>query len=168
MIAEILHRRSIRQYLDIPIEMEKLQRIMEAGRWAPTARNLQEWKIVIVNQEPFKSNLIRECASHQPFLFSAPAILAACALNPDYIMRCGHPAYLIDLAIILDQISLQADREGLGTCWIGSFNEENAKRILEIPARARIVELMSLGYPKTIPAPPPKKTLEQLYSFNKW
>ena len=168
IIEEIVHRRSIREYMEKPVEKEKLDRILEAGRLAPTARNQQDWRILIVTDPDVKNRLVDEASPRQAFLKQAPIILAACALNPEYIMRCGHPAYLIDLAIVLDHIALQAVREGLGTCWIGSFDEVRAKSVLKVPERVRIVELMSLGYSHRPPNPRERKPVIDLYKWESW
>ena len=133
VIEEIVNRRSVRAYNEKPVADDNaLARILEAGRLAPTARNGQDWRILIVSERELKNTLIDQASPRQAFLKQAPIILAACALNPDYIMRCGHPAYLIDLAIVLEHIALQAVREGLGTCWIGSIDEAAAKRVLNV------------------------------------
>ncbi|MCU0235507.1 MAG: nitroreductase family protein [Acidobacteria bacterium] len=168
VIEEIVARRSVREYASGPVEKEKLQRILEAGRLAPTARNQQDWRILIVSDPALKARLVDEASPRQPFLKGAPLILAACALNPGYVMRCGHPAFLIDLAIVLEHIALQAVREGLGTCWIGSFDEGQAKRVLWVPEDVRIVELMSLGYPARLPEPRERKPARELYGWEHW
>jgi nitroreductase len=168
IIEEIVARRSIRDYSPQPVEKEKIERILEAGRLAPTARNQQDWRILIVSEQQLKDRLVDEASPHQLFLKQAPLILAACALNPDYVMRCGHPAFLIDLAIVLEHIALQAVREGLGTCWIGSFDEGKAKSVLQVPAPVRIVELMSLGYPSRVPDARERKPVPVLYAREKW
>jgi nitroreductase len=168
VIEEIVARRSIREYRPLPVADEKMERILEAGRLAPTARNQQAWRILIVSDPLLKERLVDEASPHQPFLKQAPIILAACALNPDYVMRCGHPAFLIDLAIVLEHISLQAVREGLGTCWIGSFDEGKAKSVLQVPAQVRIVELMSLGYPARLPDARERKPAQELYKRGPW
>jgi nitroreductase len=147
IIEEIVNRRSIREYSQKTIEPDKLERILEAARLAPTARNQQDWK---------------------QFLKGAPILIAACALNPAYVMRCGHPAYLIDLAIVLEHIALQAVREGLGTCWIGSFDEVKAKTVLNIPRNMHIVELMSIGYPAQMPPARNRKAVEDLICWDSW
>lgn len=168
VIEEIVKRRSIRSYRPDAIEPEKMQRVMEAGRLAPTARNAQQWKIVLVQDEAVRHKLVDEASPHQQWLKQAPVIMAACGLNLDYIMRCDHPGFLIDVSIVLDHISLQAVREGLGTCWIASFYEPKARAVLEIPDSARVVELMSLGYPERIPSPTPRKPVEEFYCTDKF
>jgi nitroreductase len=168
IIEEIVNRRSVRDYNEKPIEKEKLARILEAGRLAPTARNQQDWRIIVVTDTQMKNTLIDQASPRQGFLKQAPIILAACALNPNYVMRCGHPAYLIDLAIVLEHIALQAVREGLGTCWIGSFEESKAKSVLKIPDHIKIVELMSLGYYDRLPDARERKPIQELFKWESW
>jgi nitroreductase len=168
IIEEIENRRSVREYGEKPVQKESLARILEAGRLAPTARNQQDWRILVVTDSQQRKRLVDEASPWQPFLKQAPVILAACALNPEYVMRCGHPAYLIDLGIVLEHIALQAVREGLGTCWIGSFDEAKAKSVLNVPEKVRIVELMSLGHFDHLPAPRPRKPIDDLFKWESW
>lgn len=168
IIPEIVQRRSIRSYQAKEVEPDKLERIIEAACLAPSARNRQDWKLLIVTDSGIKGRLIEKSASHQPFMHQAPILIAACAVNPDYLMRCGQAAYPIDLAIVLDHLSLQAVREGLGTCWIGSFDEQPAREVLGVPAEVRIVELMTLGYPMNIPPASARKSQKELIGFEKW
>jgi nitroreductase len=83
-------------------------------------------------------------------------------------MECGQPAYPIDLAIAIDHITLKAVEEGLGTCWIGSFNEEEVKKILGIPNNIRIVTLLTVGYPEYVPSPRKRKKMEEIVAYEKW
>jgi len=168
VISEITNRRSIREYRSQTIEPEKLERILAAARLAPTARNQQDWKLILVKNPDIREKLVDLAAPHQSFLKQAPIIIVACALNPAYVMRCGHPAYLIDLAIVLEHVALQAVREGLGTCWIGSFDEAKAKTVLGIPQDVRIVELMSVGYPEQIPPARSRKSIQDLIGWDTW
>lgn len=167
IIEEIARRRSVREYAGRPVEEDKLARVLEAGRLAPTARNQQDWRI-LVTEGTLKEKLAEAASPHQPFLRQAPVLLAACALNPSYVMRCGQPAYPIDLAIVLDHMSLQAEREGLGTCWIGSFAEDQAKLVLGVPEAVRIPALMSLGYAERLPAARSRKPGEALFRRGGW
>ncbi len=168
IIPEIELRRSIRSYQEKKVEPDKLERILEAARLAPSAKNRQDWKLLIITDPVIKTRLIDKSAAHQPFMHQASIIIVACALNPDYLMRCGQAAYPIDLAIVLDHLSLQAVREGLGTCWIGSFDEEPVREVLVIPAGIRVVELMTLGYPQSIPPARERKRADELVGFEKW
>ena len=143
----ILTRKSVRSYLDRAVEKEKLGRVLEAARMAPSANNRQEWRFVVVTDAE-KRRRLAEDAAGQRFIAEAPVVIAACAQNDGRIMRCGQACYPIDVAIAIDHLTLTAVAEGLGTCWIGSFDPEVARQILAIPEEIVVVELLPLGYPR--------------------
>ncbi|WP_455367219.1 nitroreductase family protein [[Eubacterium] cellulosolvens] len=147
VLDTIKQRKSVRRYLDKPIEEEKLLKVLEAGRLAPSARNLQEWRFIIV-RDPDTRRKVADAANGQTFIGEAPVVIVACAQTDQHLMKCGQPAYTIDVTIALDHISLAAVEQGLGTCWIGAFSEKRVKEILSIPDEIRVVELMPLGYPQ--------------------
>jgi nitroreductase len=163
----IRQRRSIRAYQDRPVEPETLERVLDAGRRAPSARNLQEWRFVVVQDAATRARLA-EAACGQAFVGQAPVVIAACAVECEHVMTCGQHCYPIDVAIALDHMSLQAVEEGLGTCWIGAFHEDQVKAILGIPDAVRVVELMPLGYPAAVPAPRPRKPLDEVVARERW
>ena len=162
-------RHSVRSYQDRPVEPEKLARILEAARQAPSARNDQEWRFVVVS-DPARREALATEASSQHFMLEAPLIIAACAQSDGRLMRCGQQAYPIDVAIALDHLTLAAVAEGLGTCWIGSFDPAQVRRILGIPPEIQVVELMPLGYPRETGATPQKSRLplEQIVHREAW
>ncbi len=123
IIEPIRQRRSIRAYLDKPVEREKVLRLLEAARIAPSAKNFQEWRFIVVTDAERRRRLA-QAANAQAFVGEAPVVIVACAEHENYRMRCGQLAYPIDVAIAIDHITLQAVAEGLGTCWIGSFYED--------------------------------------------
>jgi len=168
IIPAIEKRTSVRHYEPRPIEPAVLARVLEAARLAPTAKNRQEWRLFLAVDPAVRQRLVDQAAPHQPFLREAPVLIAACALDPSYVMRCGHPSHLIDLAIVLDHLSLQAAEEGLGTCWIGSFDEAPARAALGIPEPVRIVQLMALGYPAGPQGRRPRKPLAELVVTDRW
>jgi len=141
----IKKRRSVRSFLDKPIEDGKLNAVLEAGRLAPSAGNRQECRFVVVEDRDVRRR-IAVAANGQSFVGEAPVVIVACAVTNGYVMSCGQPCYPIDVAIALDHISLAAVELGLGTCWIGAFNEGKVKEILGIPEEVRVVELMPIGY----------------------
>lgn len=167
VIDAIKQRRSIRGYLDRPVEAEKLERVLEAGRLAPSANNRQEWRFIIVRDKQMRQELMQAAAS-QSFVAEAPVVIAACADTDERVMRCGQLAYPIDVAISIDHITLKAVEEGLGTCWIGAFNGEMVKELLKIPPQIRVVELLTLGYPAAIPHPTPRKRFDQIIKYERW
>jgi len=160
----IKKRRSVRTYKNMEIDKRALKRILEAVRLAPSAHNSQEYKFVLVKNLQKKMALAR--AAGQTFISQAPIIIAAVSANPDHIMRCGVPAHPVDIAIALDHLTLAAVEEGLGTCWIGSFSQEQAKRILSIPEKYKVVALMPLGIAGDKPGRKIRKTLGELIRYD--
>jgi len=160
----ITGRRSVRAFQSQQIPSDTLRKILEAARVAPSARNLQQWKFVAVT-EPTK---IKELAATtgQNFVSTAPAIIAGVSLDPERIMTCEVPAYAVDLAIAMSNITLAATALGLGTCWIGKFHQQQAKRVLHIPSKYKVVQLMPIGYPADSPSPKVRKSFEEVVSFN--
>jgi nitroreductase len=160
-------RRSIRAFRDEPIEEEKLLRVLQAGRLAPSAKNRQEWRYVVVRDRELRRR-VAVASNNQYFIAEAPVVIVGCATMVDYVLSGGQPAYTIDVSISMDHMTLQAVEEGLGTCWIGSFKEDEIKQILNIPAEMRIVEVMPLGYPKSLPDPKPRKELEEIIVYDRY
>ena len=146
IIEVIRDRCSVRSYADKPVERKKIDRLLEAARLAPSASNRQEWRFVVVTDAGKRANLAR-AAANQTFVGKAPVVLVACAEHDGHVMRCGQLCYPIDVAIAVDHVTLQAVAEGLGTCWIGAFNEERVKHLLEVPREVKVVAMTPLGYP---------------------
>jgi len=172
-VLEVLRaRRSVRRYKPDPVDREVLLRVLEAGRIAPSAKNVQEWKFVVVENAETRKKLVPACAD-QGFVGEAPVVIACTGSMTDYMMRCGQYAYPIDVAIAIDHMVIQATAEGLGTCWIGAFYEEQVKEILGIPADVRIVQMLTLGRPleplQAVPASAKKrKRLEEIVCWERW
>ena len=162
-------RESVREYLDRDVEQEKLLRVLEAGRLAPSAGNRQQWRYVVV-RDPGTRKRLMEASGGQAFIAVAPVVIAACALNDEHVMSCGQPSYPIDVAISVDHMTLKAVEEGLGTCWIGHFNEAEAKGILGMPIgdEVRIVQLLTLGYPEAHRGQKDRLPLEEIVRYEKW
>lgn len=160
-------RKSVRAYREQPVEQETLERILEAGRLAPSASNRQEWRFVVV-RDPAKRKLLA-AAARQPFVGEAPVILVCCAETDLHRMRCGHECFLVDVSIAIDHITLAAVAEGLGTCWIGAFDADEVRSILGIPNGIVVVELLPLGHPVD-PAPVEKnrRLISEIVRNDSW
>ena len=159
-------RRSIRKYSDKPVKEEKLQKVLEAARLSPSAKNLQEWKFIVVKEDKTRKELTE--AIGQDFVGEAPIILVCCGTEPSGIMRGGQPRYTIDLSIATAYMMLVAYEEGLGTCWLGSYDEAAVKKVLDIPEEVRVVSITPLGYPDEFPAPRPRKSIDEIVSYDKF
>lgn len=167
ILKAILSRQSIRAYDPRDVEEEKLLRVLESGRLSPSAGNRQERRFIVIKEAKTRKSL-SEAAKNQKFVAEAPVVIAACSVETDYTMMCGQLAYPIDTAIAVDHMTLQAAEEGLGTCWIGAFDEKKVKKILNIPEDVRVVSLLPLGYPSDIPAPRSRKSLDEIVMREKW
>ncbi|MBN1787635.1 MAG: nitroreductase family protein [Sedimentisphaerales bacterium] len=162
----IRDRYSCRSFAAIKIETEKINRILEAARLAPSAKNLQDWRFVVVTDD-FKREQIAIAANEQMFIASAPVIIVGCS-NTDYSMRCGQKIGPIDVAIAMEHMALAATAEDLATCWVGSFYAEKVRRILEIPQKIEIIEIMPIGYPAEDKIQRPREDIESIVCYDKW
>lgn len=167
ILSTIQARRSIRKYSDKPVEEEKLESVLEAARLAPSAKNMQEWKFIVVHDEDIRKRLVEE-AIQQPFVGEAPIILVACGTEADSVMKCGQSRYTVDLSIATSYMILEAHAQGLGTCWLGSFDEEKTKEILEIPEYVRAVSITPLGYPDESPEQRGRKGIDEIVCYDKY
>ncbi|HUV41039.1 MAG TPA: nitroreductase family protein [Sedimentisphaerales bacterium] len=166
IIESILARYSCRSYQDRPVEQDKLDEVLEAARLAPSAKNMQDWRFIVVTDKHTRHNLAK-AAGDQMFLEKAGVIIVACSTT-DYVMRCGQKIAPIDVAIALEHIALQAAHLNLATCWIGSFYPEKVKALLDIPDQAEIIELMAVGYPADKPKQPKRLSIDRICCYEKW
>jgi nitroreductase len=160
----IQKRRSVRSYKPIEIPEERLKRVLEAARLAPSAHNDQDWKFVVVRDMKTRKRLA-EAANYQDFIAEAPVLIIAVALNPERFMSSGIPSCAINLSIAVDHMTLQAQEEGLGTCWIGAFSQEKVRDILNIPEKYKVIALLPLGFPADSPRPKRRKSLEEIICY---
>lgn len=140
-------RRSVRAYAGRPVPDDVLGRVLELTHLAPSAMNHQPWKFIVVKDQARRTEIAR--LSHdQSFMAEAPVIVVFCGRrydNPHNWM--GSNLFLIDVAIAVDHFTLAARDAGLGTCWIGAFDHEPLRALLEVPADHDIVMLVPVGYP---------------------
>ena len=157
---EIRGRCSVRVFVDRPVDEEALRRVLDTGRLAPSARNRQARKIIVVRDAERRSALA--AAADQLWIAKAPVLLAVVGTEPECIMHCGVPADPVDCAIAIDLMTLAAVAEGLGTCWLGHFNQDACCELLEVPPGARIIELVAMGYPAAEPTPKHRKPFDEV------
>jgi nitroreductase len=163
----ISQRRSIRNYKTTAVEDEKLEKILEAARIAPSAANRQEWKFIVVKDQETRDKLV-EAANGQKFVGQAPATIVGCSTESERLMPCGQLAYTVDLSIAVSFMILEATELGLGTCWLGAYDEEAVKKVLDIPDEIRVPAMFTLGYADENPDPRPRKELNEILCFEKY
>lgn len=153
-------RRSIRTYKNEHIPSEKIERLLEAARLAPSAANRQNWKFVIVDDEGIKKRLVKAC-NNQAFVSTASHVIAG-VVDPTLKW------HQVDISIAFEHIVLESVELGLGTCWIGAFNEDEVKKVLKIPQEKKVVALLTIGYPSESPPSRPRKQIAEIVAYNEY
>jgi nitroreductase len=154
VLEAINGRRSVRAFKSDDVPSETVEKLIDAARRAPSAGNIQSWEFVIVRESRIKRRLA-EAALHQSFIEDAPVVVVVCA-NENHSFQGygdrGRDLYCIqDTAAATQNLLLYAYDLGLGTCWIGAFKEDEAKKVLKIPDGIRPVAIIPVGYPAEVP-----------------
>lgn len=167
----ILERRSIRSYTREGISKEDVEALIEAARLAPSAGNLQPWEFVAVTDPEIKRR-IAEAALGQYFIAQAPVVIVVCALPSRSAVRYGRRGSelycLQDTAAAVENILLTAAANGLGTCWVGAFNEERVAKVIRAPRGARPIALIPVGHPAERPPRRPRRSLSEILHWETW
>ncbi|KPK65707.1 MAG: nitroreductase [Planctomycetes bacterium SM23_32] len=154
-------RRSVRGYRPDPVEEQKLTRVLEAARAAPTAANRQPMKFYVLCDAALREQMLEVYS--QPWFAEAPIIICACARPAEAWQRGDGKNYAdVDVTIAMDHLILAATAEGLGTCWIGAFKADRLREILGLPDELEPVALTPLGYPAVVPKATSRKPLDEL------
>ncbi len=167
LLPEILSRQSIKKFKSEPVEKDSLNRILEAGRRAPSAKNRQPWRFIIIDEKDLREKIER-AAFGQEHVGQAPIIIAACSTNIDYVMPNGQLSYPIDITFAVSFMMLQAEHEGLGTCVITTYDEREIKELLTVPYSMKVVMLLLVGHPQERPFPESRKPIKRICSYNHW
>lgn len=163
-------RRSVRKFKKKEIEKEKLMKILEAAIYAPSSGNLQNWEFIIVRDEENKK-LIAKAALNQNFIADASIIIIACS-NDDKVIfygKRGKDLYAIEnVSAAIQNILLAANDLGIGSCWVGAFDEKEIKKILKIPENVRPIAIIPLGYPEKISETPVRRPISEVVFEEKY
>lgn len=175
-LALVRRRTSTRRYLDQSIPREHLMQCVEAARLAPSACNAQPWSFVVIDDQPTLQRLAKTVChgmhAFNKFTGAAAAWIVLVSDREGFVRKAaqkvkGTDYYLIDIGIAAEHISLQAESLGLGSCMIGWFDENNLKRELDLPRRAKVDLFIALGYPATSPGKPrSRKSLQEIMRFH--
>jgi nitroreductase len=160
-------RYSVRAYRPDPVPEAALQKVLEAGRLAPTAANRQPFRLLLIRTAGRQEEL-KHLYSRSWFV-AAPLVLGICAVQAEaWVRRDGKSYADVDAAIVMDHMILQAAAEGLGTCWIGAFDPAVAREIFGLPAGVEPVAFTPLGFPADQPGTKKRKSLEELLLRERW
>lgn len=167
LLPEIANRRSIREFSDTAVDGAALNRILDAGRRAPSAKNRQAWRFVAITDRDVRMK-IQDAAYGQEYVGAAGAVIALCTTNIDYTMPNGQLSYPIDLGIAGAFMMIQAEHEGLGSCLISTFQEAEIKSILTVPYKMRVVVLLLVGAIAEVPEPSRRFPLDRIVGREHW
>ncbi len=165
----VRERTSIRGYKADPIEEDKLERILDAARLAPSGKNGQPWTFIVVKDEETRKKLVPACKG-QEFVGQAPVVVVACGHEERAYKKMGGywNSMPLDIGIAIEHLMLAAVSEGLGTCWIGAFFEEQVREILGVPEGVKIVALTPVGYPAGEKTHRSRKSLDEIIMHERW
>jgi len=179
MIKEIKMRRSIRKYIDKLVEDEKIIKLLESARLAPSGSNTQPWHFIVVKSELSRHKLA-EVSHNQKWMFSAPVFIVCvadirCRIQEDLDVSLneGSPQeelkqIIRDTSISIEHILLEADNLELGTCLVAWFIQEEIRPVLNIPADKYVVGIITLGYANETPKARPRKKIEEIIHYENW
>jgi len=177
VLEAIRTRRSIRRYKSTPVDDKTIELVLEAVRWAPSWKNTQCWRFIVVRDNNIKSQLANITTFNNPStdaIRNAPVVIVACAELGKSGYSDGQQAsdkgdwYMFDVALAMQNLVLAAHSLGLGTVYNGLFDAKKAATILNVPAGFCVVSLTPLGYPDQEPAPRPRKELAQIAFYDKF
>jgi len=161
----IMNRRSVRAFTNEPVSDEEVMKLIDAARWAPSAGNIQPWEFVVVRDPEIKRGL-SVAALDQTFIEEAPVVIVVCAnqlrSSRGYGSRGANLFCLQDTAAATQNMLLTAHALGLATCWVGAFQEEEARKVLNIPNGVRPVAIIPVGHPAEKPEAPDRRPLSEI------
>ena len=161
-------RRSIRKYKKKPVPWKKLAFVLDAARYSPSAGNLQNWRFILVDDKEKRDKISTACLG-QKWMNQAPVFIIVCSDNSatdKFYKNSKYPTQ--NCAVAIQNIMLKAHSLGLGTCWIGAFDERAIKRDLKIPDNISLEGIITLGVADQKPAMPKRLDMNNLLSFNEW
>jgi nitroreductase len=166
--SDVIRKRySVRAYKSDFVEEDKLTLILEAALAAPTACNLQPFRLIVIHTKGRETELQRIYSAR--WFVQAPILICICGIPSQSWLRCDQKNYCdIDVSIVMDHLILAATDFSLGTCWIGAFNPQAAREILRIPDGVEPIAFTPLGYPNDTPGPKVRRSLAELVRYERW
>jgi len=166
----IATRRSIRKFLEVPVEFEKVGKIIDAGRLAPSAGNLQDWKFILVTEKEQRDEVAKACLE-QYWIAQAPIIIVVCT-DPEKTQRFyeeqGIKFSTQNGAAAITNMLLAIHDQELASCWVGAFEESSLKRALSIPDNVLVHAVLPIGYPDERMPTPVRMTMENVAYIGSW
>ena len=147
--------------------MQCVERILQAGRLAPSAKNRQEWRFIVVSRADIREKLASASFGAEQ-IETASVVIAVCTTNVDYRMPNGQLSFPVDLGIAAAFMMLQATHDGVSSCAMTTFDEQEVQDLLSIPHSMRVVVMLALGYTDQQLPPQNRKSLSDIVAYNHW
>ena len=170
VIEAIDQRRTVRKFLNTPVEWEKVGNILMAGHYAPSAGNLQTWRFIVITDKQQRKS-IADASIKQYWIEDAPVLIIMCSLPQEMERHYGERGNLYDIqscASATQNMLLSAEEFGLKSAWIGAFEENHLKHVLDIPDNAKVHSIIALGYGDENPPKPQKYHIQDITYINSW
>ena len=175
----IERRRSIRKYKDTPVENELIEKLITSASLAPSGNNTQPWHFIIVDDNDLKEEIAR-VSHNQTWMLSAPVFIVCVADIRSGIKDDGNiflderssqfelKQIIRDTAISVQHLVLEAEQQGLGTCWVAGFEQKEIRPVLGIPEDKFVVSIVTVGYADEAPKQRPRKNIDEIIHLNRW
>ena len=172
-------RRSIRKYKKTPVSKDLIKTILRSAFLAPSGHNTQPWEFIIVDDNSVKKK-IAEVSHKQKWMNSAPVFIVCIAdirsrINDEEEIAVDEETSIFELkqiirdtAISIEHLILEATEQGLGTCWVAWYRQEDLRPVLSIPEDKYVVGIVTVGYSDEEPSPRPRKNIDEFIHRNKW
>ena len=162
-IEKLLSRRSVRKFKNTPISKEAIKKILEAGRQSPSATNNQPWHFVVIKDKEGKVSC--DFRGFNGWVLGADFVIVGFYMISEVIIE---KLSLMDVTIALQNMVIAGWVQGVGSCWMGAFDEKKLKQTLNLPVDSKIVGAVAFGMPNESPRPPRKKFIDEIFHFEKW
>lgn len=167
VMQEILQGTNVRQFIPGPVEEEALERILEAARLAPSAKNRQPWRFIVIKKESLRERLQEYCYGDER-ITEAGEVVVCCTTNIDYKMPNGQLSYPMDIAMAASHLMFQARHEGLGAAIMTTYLEQEIRTLLSVPYSMRVVAIVMVGKTEDEPKPYNRLDGKRIIAYNHW
>lgn len=161
------NRQPVRAYADRPVPAGSLARILDCGRYAPSTRESQPWRFIVV-QDPMTRYRLAAEAFNNPLVRSAPVVIVACARVHSLVTGSGRPSHPLDVSAAVQGMALAAADLGLAAAWITGYREPGVREALEIPSDVPVVALLTVGYAEGFGSRAERLDEEQVIGWERW
>lgn len=167
LLPEIQNRRTVKEFSRDLVDELSISRILEAGRLAPSAKNRQAWRFIVIQDKSLREQLKEASYSDERFT-QAPVAIVACTTNIGYRMPNGELSYPVDISIAVSFMMLQAEHENLGSALITTYREDNIKNVLTIPYSMKVVMILLIGHGIDVPDQKTRLPKKRVVAYDHW